>query len=179
MLRNVASQKWRVYAWDATTGLAKTGDAANISAHIRIDDGSSAATNDTNPTEASSTNEPGYYDFDLTQAETNGAKLSLAPKSSTANVVVVACPPVVYTRPQYFSVLGIESDGHAHADLKEILGAAQSVTDLKDFADTGYDPATHKVAGLSALGFTLGASDFGTDWLTSTGLAASAVTERS
>lgn len=111
MLRNIASQKWRVYAWDTTTGAAKTGDAANISAHIRIDDGSSAATNDTAPTEASSSNEPGYYDFDLTQAETNGAKLSLAPKSSTSNVAVIACPPVVYTRPQYFSLLGIASDG--------------------------------------------------------------------
>lgn len=30
---------------------------------------------------------------------------------------------------------------------------------------------------LTALGFTLGASDYGTDWLTATGLAASAVTE--
>lgn len=111
MLRNVASQKYRVYAWDATTGLAKTGDAANISAHIRKDDAASGATNDTNPTEASSTNEPGYYDFDLTQAETDAAKVSLAPKSGTANIQVVACPPVVYTRPQYSSLLGIASDG--------------------------------------------------------------------
>lgn len=111
MLRNIASQKWRVYAWDTTTGAAKTGDAANISAYITIDDGTPAATNDAAPTEASSTNQPGYYDFDLTQAETNGAKLSLAPKSATANIAVIACPPVVYTRPQYFSLLGIESDG--------------------------------------------------------------------
>lgn len=111
MLRNVASQKYRVYAWDATTGLAKTGDAANISAHIRKDDAASAATNDTNPTEASATNEPGYYDFDLTQSETDAIKVSLVPKSATANIQVVACPPVVYTRPQYFSVLGIASDG--------------------------------------------------------------------
>lgn len=111
MLRNIASQKYRVYAWDATTGLAKTGDAANISAHIRKDDAASAATNDTNPTEASATNEPGYYDFDLTQSETDAIKVSLVPKSATANIQVVACPPVVYTRPQYFSVLGIASDG--------------------------------------------------------------------
>ena len=111
MLRNVASQKYRVYAWDATTGLAKTGDAANISAYIQIDDGTAAATNDAAPTEASSSNQPGYYDFDLTQAETNGAKVSLSPKSSTADVAVIACPPVIYTRPQYLSLLGIASDG--------------------------------------------------------------------
>lgn len=33
-------------------------------------------------------------------------------------------------------------------DLGKILGVAQSATDLKDFADTGYDPATHKVQGV-------------------------------
>jgi hypothetical protein len=111
MLRNVASQKYRVFAWDRTTGAPKTGDAANISAYITKDDGTPAATNDAAPTEVSSTNEPGYYDFDLTQAETSAAKVSLSPKSSTSNIVVVACPPVVYTRPQYASLLGIESDG--------------------------------------------------------------------
>jgi len=30
----------------------------------------------------------------------------------------------------------------------QIGGVAQSATDLKDFADTGYDPTTHKVQGL-------------------------------
>jgi len=30
----------------------------------------------------------------------------------------------------------------------QLGGAAQSATDLKDFADTGYDPTTHKVAGV-------------------------------
>lgn len=31
------------------------------------------------------------------------------------------------------------------ADLTQIGGVAQSATDLKDLADTGYDPATHKI----------------------------------
>lgn len=43
----------------------------------------------------------------------------------------------------------------------QLGGVTQSLTDLKDFADTGYDPSTHKVAGLTALGFTFAASDFG------------------
>ena len=77
MLRNVASQKWRVYAWDTTTGQAKTGDAANISARITKDDGSPAATNDAAPTEVDATNEKGYYYFDLTQAETSAALAGL------------------------------------------------------------------------------------------------------
>jgi hypothetical protein len=33
-------------------------------------------------------------------------------------------------------------------DLTQIGGVAQSATDLKDFADAGYDPATNKVQGL-------------------------------
>lgn len=111
MLRNVASQKRRVYAWDVTTGLAKTGDAANITARVTKDDGTPAGSNDTNPAEVDSTNEPGYYDFDMTQAETDCAKQSWTPKSSTANISVIAVPPVVYTRPQYSSLEGIASDG--------------------------------------------------------------------
>lgn len=33
-------------------------------------------------------------------------------------------------------------------DVTKIGGSTQSATDLKDFADTGYDPATHKVQGV-------------------------------
>lgn len=33
-------------------------------------------------------------------------------------------------------------------DMVQLGGATQSATDLKDFADTGYDPATHKVQGV-------------------------------
>ena len=34
------------------------------------------------------------------------------------------------------------------ADLTEIGGVAQSATDLKDFADAGYDPGTNKITGV-------------------------------
>ena len=34
------------------------------------------------------------------------------------------------------------------ADVTQIGGDAQSATDIKDFADTGYDPETHKVGGV-------------------------------
>jgi hypothetical protein len=153
MLRNIAEQKWRVYAWDVTTGLAKTGDAANISAYITVDDGVAAATNDAAPTEASSTNEPGYYDFDLTQAETNGAKLSLSPKSVTANIQVVACPPVVYTVAQYSSVFALNSSGH-------VTPADDSITAAKFDESTAFplasaDTGSTAVARTGADGDTL------------------------
>jgi len=34
------------------------------------------------------------------------------------------------------------------ADVRELAGAVQSLTDLKDFADAGYDPGTNKVEGV-------------------------------
>ncbi len=126
MFKNVASQKFTVFAFaDAghatlDAGEPVTGDAANITCKVeQDDDGIQSATNDVNPTEV----EDGQYRFDLTQAESNGDKLTFYPESSTAGVQVVGVPSsVLYTRPQYFPDLGIESDGHAHADVKEWVG---------------------------------------------------------
>jgi hypothetical protein len=73
--KNTASQKWLVFAFDRTDNTAKTGDAAQITAKIRKDYGSATTTNDANPTEI----EDGFYEFDLTQAETNADVLDLLP----------------------------------------------------------------------------------------------------
>lgn len=40
------------------------------------------------------------------------------------------------------------ASGVIAANMTQIGGTAQSATDLKDFADTGYDPSTHKVQGV-------------------------------
>lgn len=49
-------------------------------------------------------------------------------------------------------------------DLTQIGGAAQSATDLKDFADDGYDPAANKVQGVVLVDTTTTNSDMrGTD----------------
>jgi hypothetical protein len=57
---------------------------------------------DVTATEKDATNAKGYYIFDLTQAETNGNKILFSAKSSTANIVVIAVPAVVYTIPATF-----------------------------------------------------------------------------
>jgi hypothetical protein len=95
MQKNVASQKWTVFAFDRTDNSPQTGDAANITANIKIDGGAAGATNDTNPTEL----EDGYYEFDLTQAETNGNLLQLFPASGTADIQVIGVPGAIYTSP--------------------------------------------------------------------------------
>lgn len=56
---------------------------------------------DTSATELDSTNAKGLYTFDLTQAETNGDKLIFSGKSSTSNVTVV--PQTIYTVPAGFT----------------------------------------------------------------------------
>lgn len=85
--KNVEGQKWVVYAWNITTDALVTGDAANITARIRKD-GTLAATDDVNPTEL----ESGYYEFDLTQAETQFDVAELIVVSATANIQVRGVP---------------------------------------------------------------------------------------
>lgn len=146
--KNVAGQTVEVFAFGlknhANASEPITGDSANITANIRIDGGSANAITDTNPTEL----EDGMYSFDLTQAETNGDKLVVSPESSTADVQVIGQPAVVYTSPPNITALVISGTGVADANAVQLAGVPQSLTDLKDFADAGYDPTTNKVQGV-------------------------------
>ena len=92
MLRDTAGQKLQVIAFDASG--RRTGQAANITCTVRIDDGSRVAIADTNPVELGN----GIYEFDLTQGETAGHELSFLPVCSTSGVEVLASPAnVIYT----------------------------------------------------------------------------------
>jgi len=42
----------------------------------------------------------------------------------------------------------LDANSLVNVDVERLAGVAQSLTDLKDFADTGYNPTTHKVAGV-------------------------------
>jgi hypothetical protein len=110
MQKNTVS-KWIVFAFQdeggANPGEPVTGDAAQITANLRIDGGGADAVDDTNPTEL----EDGYYVFDITAAESDGDLLLICPQSATGNVNVIGVPGAIYTTPPYFSTMGIESDG--------------------------------------------------------------------
>jgi len=82
--KNVAGQFLYVKALDSS-GVV-TGDAANITCTLSLDNGTPTATNDVNPTEIGTT---GVYYFALTQAETNAETIIAFPGSSTAGVEVV------------------------------------------------------------------------------------------
>jgi hypothetical protein len=91
--KNVAGQKWTVFAFNRTTNAPVTGDAANITAKLSKDWGTLAAIVDTNPTEI----EDGYYRFDLTQEESNASVLNIFPESTTAGVQVIGVPGTIST----------------------------------------------------------------------------------
>lgn len=86
--KNESGQKIFVEAYNTSTGARVTGDAANITAELSIDGGTSAATNDANPTEVDATDHAGLYAFDMTQAETNGEQLIVSAVSATSNVQI-------------------------------------------------------------------------------------------
>lgn len=69
------------------------------------------------------------------QAETNYTSFVLIAKKAS-------CIPASIT------IVTSESATAGRVSLGEIQGSAQSATDLKDFADDGYDPSTNKVAGV-------------------------------
>jgi len=101
MFKNVASQSICMFAFTTTTGVPKTGDAANITPYITKDFGAVTALTDTSATEMDATNAPGWYKFDVTQTESNADAILFTAKSATANISVVG--QFVYTTPASFT----------------------------------------------------------------------------
>ena len=116
MQKNVASQKWIVFAFQddggTNPGEPVTGDAANITANLRIDGGAANAVDDVNPTEL----EDGYYVFDITAAESNGDLILIAPASATANVNVIGVPGAIWTTPANFPASNLTASGNIGID---------------------------------------------------------------
>lgn len=54
----------------------------------------------------------------------------------------------LYTRGSGAGQLNQQANGQHDVNVERLLNVAQSATDLKDFADDGYDPATNKVQGV-------------------------------
>ena len=101
MFKNVASQKVALFAFNITTGAAKTGDSAHITGSVVKDWGARAALGTPGPAEIDATNCPGWYQFTLTQAETNADALLFTAISSTGSISVVGAQ--IFTTPASFS----------------------------------------------------------------------------
>ena len=112
-----------------------------------------AATAYTTPTvaELSAANMPGVYGLTIDEDTTIGA--SHDTEEYCLHITHASMAPVTRVlelyRPKASEGQTITvSNGVADADLEMIQGVIQSATDLKDFADAGYDPATNKVQGV-------------------------------
>jgi len=102
--KNVTGQKWTVFAFTLATGAPAAGDAANITGDLRID-GALNAIDDINPTDLGD----GYYEFNLSQAETNGDHLVMIPDSSTAGIQVIGVPGSVWTTTSQAGIVDVQS----------------------------------------------------------------------
>jgi hypothetical protein len=112
-----------------------------------------------NQADAATTDELGYYDCDLDTTDTNTlGRLQIMVHESGA--LPVYHEYMVVTANYYDSICGSDV---LQSDLTQMGGVAQSATDLKDLADTGYDPATHKVQGLVLCDTTTTNTDMVTD----------------
>lgn len=146
MLKNTASQKIALFAFDTSTGAPKTGDAAQITAYVNKDYAGATALGDTSATEISSTNAPGWYLFDLTQAETNADALLFSGKSTTGSVSVVG--QLVFTRPANFTSMAIDSSGNVKVQSGMKKNAAyRAVFQMTD--STTHNPATGKTVTIT------------------------------
>ena len=159
MERNVAGQKLTIFAFDSTTGKAKTGDAANITCYVSKDDGAVTVLADTTATEADATNAKGIYLFDLAIGETNAIKCVYTGKSATANIEIT--PLILYTDPVKYTLMVIDAAGLVDANAVKVgptgAGTAQTAKDLGASATQTGDSFVRlgaAGAGLTALGDT-------------------------
>ena len=153
MQKNVAGQKLQFFAFVPSTGLPKTGAAANITIYVSKDHGAATALADTSATEMDATDAKGVYVVDVSQTETNADELTFTGKSSTSEVSIV--PRFITTTPANYSGLVITS-GRANADVTHNGGTAIT-------AAAGVQEV--KVASIAANAITAAATatDFGTE----------------
>ena len=142
MLKNTASQKIALFAFDTSTGAPKTGDAGQLTAYVNKDYAGATVLGDTTATEISATNAPGWYIFDLTQAETNADALLFSGKSSTGSVTVVG--QLVFTRPANFTALAIDSSGNVKIQTVMKKNQARANYPFLMTDSTNHNPATGK-----------------------------------
>lgn len=105
----------------------------------------------------------GMYDLVLTTSDVDTVGLCCIAIDDTVN----ACLPLflqVIEEAVYDAFYAASATGLLPANVTQIGGDAQSATDLKDFADAGYDPSTNKVQGVVLVDTTTTNADMrGTD----------------
>lgn len=128
--------------------LALSADWTPATGDVKVSKDGGAAANIATLPAAVTMGNTAYWEFVFSQAELTCGSLTVSIGDSATKAVEDW-------------VFGIETFGNASAmyqadlsaanlpaNMVQISGVTQSATDLKDFADTGYDPTTHKVQGV-------------------------------
>ena len=112
-----------------------------VQADCRIskDGGAFASKNDTS---GATTDTDGWYSTTLNATDTNTCGELIMNIQQPANALPVWKTWMVVDAAWYDAMYG---DDTLPTNVTELGGVAQSLTDLKHFADTGYDPATGKI----------------------------------
>ncbi len=143
IIRNTAGQGLYIYAHDTAADEPETGDAANITATLSLDGGVAGALTDVNPDEIGG----GVYWFDLTQAETNAAALSLIAVSVTADVQID--PVLVLTQEVGIDTRAVAGDAMTLEAAERTTLAAVFLTQLLEGAHTVGDGLRIMLAALA------------------------------
>jgi len=101
----------------------------------------------------------GYHNCELDATDTGTLGTLILTVAASATALPVRHEYMVITANAWDSIVG--GTDTLEADLTQIGGVAQSATDLKDFADAGYDPATNKVQGVVLVDTTTTNTDIG------------------
>jgi len=88
----------------------------------------------------------GYYSLELTAAQTNYVGSAMLTIYDTDVHLPVFHEFMILPAKVYDSL--VAGSDNLETDVVQIGGDTQSATDLKDFADAGYDPGTNKVQGV-------------------------------
>jgi len=129
-------------------------------ADIRISKGG-AAFAQTHNSAGATHDENGYYIVPLDTTDTE-SKTRLRVSICMAGALPVFQDFMVLYENTYQSL--VTGDAFLYANTRTLNASSQSLADLKDFADAGYDPSTHKVAGVVLVDETTTNADMvGTD----------------
>lgn len=153
------------------SGLVTAMDTATTGVRISKNGG---AWTDRNGTVTTTVYDEGWYRVTLDATDTNTEGTLDVMYEDAATCLPMFARFQVVNANVYDSLFAAATTDYLQVDMLQLGGATQSATDLKDFADAGYDPATNKVQGVVLVDTTTTNTDMrGTD---SAFLAASAPT---
>lgn len=182
MRKNVAGQYVGFQMVSATDGSAVTAGTPTV--YVTLDGGTQTTGAGTSTHEGN-----GQWSYAPTQAETNGDHVIFTMAISGAISQGAQAWPVsfdptdsvragltalpnanaeaaggLYTRGTGAGQINQSANGQIDVNAERLNNVAQSLIDLKDFADTGYDPATNKIEGVKLVDTTTTNTDMrGTD----------------